>query len=62
MCIGSHEYANEADNDVPKPAQSLGTPVPRQKLTFSSLLIMLTLFHACTEGCRQGQLALHTPL
>ena len=33
MRIGSHEYANEADdNDVPKPAQSLGTPVPRQKL------------------------------
>ena len=37
MRIGSHEYANEADNDdnddddVPKPAQSLGTPVPRQK-------------------------------
>ena len=35
-----HEYANEADDDdhddddnddVPKPAQSLGTPVPRQK-------------------------------
>ena len=21
MHIGSHEYANEADNDVPKPAQ-----------------------------------------
>ena len=35
MRIGSHEYANEADDnddDVPKPAQSLGTPVPRQKL------------------------------
>ena len=33
MRIGSHEYANEADDDddVPKPAQSLGTPVPRQK-------------------------------
>ena len=29
---GSHEYANEAnDDDVPKPTQSLGTPVPRQK-------------------------------
>ena len=32
-----HEYANEADDDddddVPKPAQSLGTPVPRQKGT-----------------------------
>ena len=30
-----HEYANEADDDddVPKPAQSLGTPVPRQKST-----------------------------
>ena len=27
-----HEYANEADDDVPKPAQSLGTPVPRQKI------------------------------
>ena len=33
MHIGSHEYANEADDDVPKPAQSLGTPVPRQKKT-----------------------------
>ena len=33
MCIGPHEYANEAnDDDVPKPAQSLGTPVPRQKI------------------------------
>ena len=32
MRIGSHEYANEAD-DVPKPAQSLGTLVPRQKWT-----------------------------
>ena len=35
MRIGSHEYANEAAtaaaDDVPKPAQSLGTPVPRQK-------------------------------
>ena len=32
MHIGSHEYANEADDDdVLKPAQSLGTPVPRQK-------------------------------
>ena len=32
MRIGSHEYVNEADDDgVPKPAQSLGTPVPRQK-------------------------------
>ena len=32
MRTGSHEYANEADDDnVPKPAQSLGTPVPRQK-------------------------------
>ena len=29
MHIGSHEYANEADDDddIPKPAQSLGTPV-----------------------------------
>ena len=28
MCIGSHEYANEADDDdIPKPAQSLGTLV-----------------------------------
>ena len=34
MRIGAHEYANEADDDdddIPKPAQSLGTPVPRQK-------------------------------
>ena len=40
MRIGSHEYANEADDDdddddVPKPAQSLGTPVPRQKVSTS---------------------------
>ena len=37
MRIEYHEYANEADddNDVPKPAQSLGTPVPRQKLALS---------------------------
>ena len=33
MRIEAHEYANEADDDVPKPAQSLGTPVPRQKWT-----------------------------
>ena len=34
MRTGSHEYTNEAnDDDVPKPAQSLGTPVPRQKLS-----------------------------
>ena len=32
MRTGSHEYANEADDNVPKPAQSLGTPVPRQKV------------------------------
>ena len=32
MRIGSHEYANEADdNNIPKLAQSLGTSVPRQK-------------------------------
>ena len=33
MRIGSHEYANETDDDddVPKTAQSLGTLVPRQK-------------------------------
>ena len=33
MRIGSHEYANEADDDdddVPKPAQSLDTPVLKQ--------------------------------
>ena len=34
MRIGSHEYANEADDDdVPKPAQSLDTLVLRQKKT-----------------------------
>ena len=39
MRIGSHEYANEADDydDVPKPAQSLGTPVPRQKILMRSV-------------------------
>ena len=34
-----HEYANEADDDdddVPKPAQSLGTPVPRQKVRLAA--------------------------
>ena len=31
MRIESHEYANETNDDVPKPSQSLGTPVPRQK-------------------------------
>ena len=42
MRIGSHEYANEDDDDndddddVPKPAQSLGTPVPRQKIEFQA--------------------------
>ena len=38
MRIGAHEYANEADNDdVSKPAQSLGTPVPRQKHSWKKL-------------------------
>ena len=42
MRTGSHEYANEADDDdVPKPAQSLGTPVPRQKL----ILLLFILAH-----------------
>ena len=38
MRIGSHEYANEANDndDVPKPAQSLGTLVPRQKVKNSA--------------------------
>ena len=35
MRIVYHEYANEADDNVPKPAQSLSTPVPRQKLHFT---------------------------
>ena len=34
MRTGSHEYANETnDDDILKPAQSLRTPVPRQKLS-----------------------------
>ena len=69
MRIESHEYANEAnndDNDVPKPAQSLGTPVPRQKGMFSlaagnnpefsldvQVLLMLTLTAASTQ-CRMA--------
>ena len=40
MRIGSHEYANEADDDddddVPKPAPSVGTLVPRQKVKLIS--------------------------
>ena len=40
-----HEYANEADDDdVPKPAQSLGTPVPRQKTTRTSTGICYVSF------------------
>ena len=53
MRIGSHEYANEADDDddVPKPAQSLGTPVPRQKVSFVNHLsnISFTLM-TCIKG------------
>ena len=45
MRIRSHEYANEADDDddddddddVPKPAQCLGTPVPRQNFFISAI-------------------------
>ena len=43
MRIGSYEYANEVDDDndnIPKPAQSLGTPVLRQK---PSLRLLVTL-------------------
>ena len=52
MRIGSHEYANEADDDdVPKPAQSLGTPVPRQKLKAEESFVssMHTLTHTHTH-------------
>ena len=48
MRIGSHEYANEADDDdddVPKPAQSLGTPVPRQKATTLRQRIQPKCYH-----------------
>ena len=35
-----HEYANEADDDdVPMPAQSLGTPVPRQKVITAMIFV-----------------------
>ena len=46
MRIGAHEYANEADDDdndddvPPKPAQSLGTPVPRQKGYGSGIFLL----------------------
>ena len=44
MRIGSHEYANEADDDdVPKPGQSLGTPVPRQKAHALSSNFLLSI-------------------
>ena len=50
MRIGSHEYANEADgedddDDVPKPAQSLGTPVPRQKFHVNIKILSTKLNH-----------------
>ena len=52
MRIGSHEYANEADDDddddVPKPAQSLGTPVPRQKF---NRLELAQKIHATRGQC-----------
>ena len=39
MCIESHEYANETnDNDIPKPAQSLDTLVPRQNVLYGSVV------------------------
>ena len=52
MHIGSHEYANEADDDdVPKPAQSLGTPVPRQKV--------IVLPEQCSKGTVEGYVIEH---
>ena len=49
MRIGSHEYANEADDDddddVPKPAQSLGTPVPRQKFIAHEISALYVTAH-----------------
>ena len=46
MRNGSNEYANEADDDdVPKPAQSLGTPVPRQKVELPQYTIICTIYH-----------------
>ena len=43
MHTGSHEYANEADDDddVPKPAKSLGTPVPRQKRVLNLAILAI---------------------
>ena len=52
MCIGCHECANNANDDddnVPKPAQSLSTPVPRQKPTNKSLLDMGHGFYCDTR-------------
>ena len=40
MRIVSHKQANEANyNDMPKPAQSLRTPVPRQKTFWNKSLL-----------------------
>ena len=47
MRIGSHEYANEADDNVPKPAQSLGAPVPETKNYTSKLSIFAA---TCNEN------------
>ena len=58
MRIGSHEYANEADDDddVPKPAQSLGTPVPEFTISNESQCFI------CTNNVlyAMAQIALYT--
>ena len=56
MRIGYHEYANEADDDdhIPKPAQSLGTPVPRQKIMNKQLRMSKLEIDAIKGGSRES--------
>ena len=36
----SHEYANEADGDIPRPAPSLGTLLPRLLIKMGTTLCL----------------------
>ena len=51
MRIVYHEYANEADDNVPKPAQSLSTPVPRQKLHFTTYTEEIDQVYKKAQSC-----------
>ena len=58
MRIGAHEYANDADDDVPKPAQSLGNPVPRQKVVNSLFIecnIVIGIKSLATHAILRGE-------